>query len=121
VDVVLQALSTLTGLVLNDQLLIFGGQKLEPSKTLGSHGLPQAAGSAAPGSADVGGSNPGGSGGGTGGDALGGGNNNNNNNNNDGNDGKARHVFLYCKSLLRPDAAPPPPVGALSRAYTHPL
>ena len=79
----LQALSSLTGIALNDQLLIFGGQKLEPSKTLGSHGLPQAAGLTAPGGDE---------------DPPVGNNTN----------AKANHVFLYCKSLLRPDAPPPP-------------
>ena len=40
----LQALASLTGLAVNDQLLIFGGQRLEPSKTLASRDLPRAAG-----------------------------------------------------------------------------
>lgn len=80
----LQALASLTGLAVNDQLLIFGGQRLEPSKTLASRDLPRAAGTppAPPANAP---------------DA-----------NAATRDVKPRHVFLYSKALLRPDAPLPP-------------
>ena len=79
----LQALASLTGLAVNDQLLIFGGQRLEPSKTLASRDLSaRRAPPAPPANAP---------------DA-----------NAATRDVKPRHVFLYSKALLRPDAPLPP-------------
>jgi hypothetical protein len=77
-------LASLTGVPLGDQLLLFAGQKLEPSKPLGTYGLPEASGTAAPGPQSVHGDQT------------------------QRVDEKPRHVFLYCKSLLRTDAPAPP-------------
>jgi len=77
-------LASLTGVPLGDQLLLFAGQKLEPAKPLGTYGLPEASGTAAPGPQSVHGDQT------------------------QHVDEKPRHVFLYCKSLLRPDAPAPP-------------
>jgi autophagy-related protein 11 len=77
-------LASLTGVPLGDQLLLFAGQKLEPTKPLGTYGLPEASGTAAPGPQSVHGDQT------------------------QHVDEKPRHVFLYCKSLLRPDAPAPP-------------
>ena len=77
-------MASLTGVPLGDQLLLFAGQKLEPSKPLGTYGLPEASGTAAPGPQSVHGDQT------------------------QHVDEKPRHVFLYCKSLLRPDAPAPP-------------
>jgi hypothetical protein len=77
-------LASLTGVPLGDQLLLFAGQKLEPTKPLGTYGLPDASGTAAPGPQSVHGDQT------------------------QHVDEKPRHVFLYCKSLLRPDAPAPP-------------
>ena len=77
-------MASLTGVPLGDQLLLFAGQKLEPAKPLGTYGLPEASGTAAPGPQSVHGDQT------------------------QHVDEKPRHVFLYCKSLLRPDAPAPP-------------
>ena len=77
-------MASLTGVPLGDQLLLFAGQKLEPTKPLGTYGLPDASGTAAPGPQSVHGDQT------------------------QHVDEKPRHVFLYCKSLLRPDAPAPP-------------
>ena len=77
-------MASLTGVPLGDQLLLFAGQKLEPTKPLGTYGLPEASGTAAPGPQSVHGDQT------------------------QHVDEKPRHVFLYCKSLLRPDAPAPP-------------
>ena len=77
-------MASLTGVPLGDQLLLFAGQKLEPAKPLGTYGLPDASGTAAPGPQSVHGDQT------------------------QHVDEKPRHVFLYCKSLLRPDAPAPP-------------
>ena len=77
-------MASLTGVPLGDQLLLFAGQKLEPTKQLGTYGLPDASGTAAPGPQSVHGDQT------------------------QHVDEKPRHVFLYCKSLLRPDAPAPP-------------
>jgi len=78
-------LASLTGVPSGDQLLLFAGQKLEPSKPLATYGLPEASGTAAPGPRSIHG------------DQV-----------HHVEDEKPRHVFLYCKSLLRPDAQAPP-------------
>ena len=65
--------------------MLFAGQKLEPSKPLATYGLPEASGTAAPGPRSIHG------------DQV-----------HHVEDEKPRHVFLYCKSLLRPDAQAPP-------------
>ena len=77
-------MASLTGVPLGDQLLLFAGQKLEPAKPLGTYGLPEASGTAAPGPQSIHGDQT------------------------QHVDEKPRHVFLYCKSLLRPDAPAPP-------------
>ena len=65
--------------------MLFAGQKLEPSKPLATYGLPEASGTAAPGPRSIHGDQA-----------------------HHAEDEKPRHVFLYCKSLLRPDAQAPP-------------
>ena len=65
--------------------MLFAGQKLEPSMPLATYGLPEASGTAAPGPRSIHG------------DQV-----------HHVEDEKPRHVFLYCKSLLRPDAQAPP-------------
>lgn len=65
--------------------MLFAGQKLEPSKPLATYGLPEASGTAAPGPRSIHGDQA-----------------------HHTEDEKPRHVFLYCKSLLRPDAQAPP-------------
>ena len=88
-------MASLTGVPLGDQLLLFAGQKLEPAKPLGTYGLPEASGTAAPGPQSVHGDQT------------------------QHVDEKPRHVFLYCKSLLRPDA-PAPPEGPFEHVPIDP-